>query len=108
MRPVIRLVLALLLMLAAPLRAEPLSGQDVNDLILQALAEAGQGGTPVLSLHRGFPPCTTRPRRAGAPWTSPVQTLRDGPGVSASMVASPWPAPRVQPVPRRRSPRPSS
>ncbi len=53
--------LILLLMLAAPLRAEPLSGQQVSDLIHQALAEAGQGGTPVLSLHRGFPPCTTPP-----------------------------------------------
>lgn len=53
--------LILLLTLATPLRAEPLSGQQVSDLILQALADAGQGGTPVLSLHRGFPPCTTPP-----------------------------------------------
>lgn len=68
MRPVIKPVIQilirnviLLLMLAAPLRAEPLSGQQVSDLIHQALAEAGQGGTPVLSLHRGFPPCSTPP-----------------------------------------------
>lgn len=60
-KPVIRLSLTLLLMLAAPLRAEPLSGQQVSDLIHQALAAVGQGGTPVLSLHRGFPPCSTPP-----------------------------------------------
>jgi flagella basal body P-ring formation protein FlgA len=62
--PVIKTVIQtviLLLMLATPLRAAPLSGQEVSDLILQALADAGQGGTPVLSLHRGFPPCTTPP-----------------------------------------------
>lgn len=53
--------LILLLMLAAPLWAAPLSGQQVSDLIHQALADAGQGGTPVLSPHRGFPPCTASP-----------------------------------------------
>jgi flagella basal body P-ring formation protein FlgA len=59
--PVIRLSLLLLLMLTAPLSAEPISGRQISDLVHQALAEAGQGGTPVLSLHRGFPPCTTPP-----------------------------------------------
>jgi len=58
---VIRLCLMLLVMLAGPLRADPLSGQQVIDLVHQALANAGQGGRPVLSPYRGFPPCTTDP-----------------------------------------------
>lgn len=74
--------LILLLMLAAPLRAEPFSGQQVSDLIHQALAEAGQGGTPVLSLHRGFPPCSTPPTitpgRAG--WSAVDVTCPDTQG----------------------------
>ena len=74
--------LILLLMLATPLRAEPLSGQQVSDLIHQALADAGQGGTPVLSLHRGFPPCTTPPSitpgRAG--WSAVDITCPDTQG----------------------------
>lgn len=91
MRPVIKPViqtlirtLILLLMLAAPLRAAPLSGQQVSDLIHQALAEAGQGGTPVLSLHRGFPPCssppTITPGRSG--WSAVDVTCPDSQGWS--------------------------
>ncbi len=54
---VIRLGLVLLALLSGPVRADPFSGQQVIDLVHQALDAAGQGGRPVLSPHRGFPPC---------------------------------------------------
>ncbi len=80
--PVIRLALVLLAVLTAPLKAEPLSGQQISDLVHQALAEAGQGGTPVLSLHRGYPSCTTdptiTPSRAG--WSAVDITCPDTQG----------------------------
>ena len=80
--PVIRLALMLLAVLTAPLKAEPLSGQQISDLVHQALAEAGQGGTPVLSLHRGYPSCTTdptiTPSRAG--WSAVDITCPDTQG----------------------------
>lgn len=57
----IRLGFLLLLILVAPLHAETLTGRQVSDLVHQALAAAGQGGRPNLSLRRGFPPCTIPP-----------------------------------------------
>lgn len=74
--------LILLLMLATSLRAESLSGQQVSDLILQALADAGQDGSPLLSLHRGFPPCTTRPNitPSKAGWSAVDITCADTQG----------------------------
>lgn len=58
---VIRLCLVVLALLSGPVRADPISGQQVIDLVHQALDAAGQGGRPVLSPHRGFPPCAADP-----------------------------------------------
>lgn len=57
----IRLALAVMMIMTGPLMADPISGRQVIDLVTQTLAAAGQGGRPVLSPHRGFPPCTTQP-----------------------------------------------
>lgn len=53
--------LTCLVSMTSPLAAEPLSGRQVSDLILEALAKASQDGIPVVSLHRGFPPCASQP-----------------------------------------------
>ena len=56
----LRLIVTLGVSVTGPLAADPLSGERVSELIIAALADAGQGGVPALSLHRGFPPCASQ------------------------------------------------
>lgn len=59
-----RLGLFALMLLCAPLSAAALEGCEVQVLVEQALTAAGQGGRPVLSANRGYPPCPATPRIA--------------------------------------------
>lgn len=52
----IRIGFGLALACLVPMAATALDGREVRVLVEQALTAAGQGGQPVLSVHRAFPP----------------------------------------------------
>ncbi|WP_417726996.1 flagellar basal body P-ring formation chaperone FlgA [Roseovarius sp.] len=64
-----------------PLEAVALEGREVQALVEQALADAGQGGQAMLSANRGFPSCPmppeVSPHRGG--WQA-VSLRCEGPG----------------------------
>lgn len=90
------IITAALVALSPAAWAQPLPGDQVQGLILSALAQAGQSGAPVLSVNRPFPACDDAPRivRAGRDWravdvicAAPVWSRRvriDGAVASAS------------------------
>lgn len=65
-------VAVLAFLLAIPAHAsQPLSGDEIGRLVLEALMRAGQRGAPVVSPNRGFPPCSETPvvTKGGADWS---------------------------------------
>ncbi len=77
----IRGSVAMLLLCLVPQHVAALDGQAVQARIVQALADAGQGGAPVVAANRPYPPCAepldVTPHQGG--WQA-VQVSCAGPG----------------------------
>jgi len=77
----IRIGFGLAVACLVPMAAMALDGREVRVLVEQALTAAGQGGRPVLSAHRAYPPCPVAPKIAPhqGGWQA-VSLSCDGPG----------------------------
>lgn len=102
--------IALLLACLLPLNAVALDGQAVQARIAQALVDAGQGGAPVVSANRPYPPCAdpldVAPHQGG--WQA-VQVTCAGPGGWSRVIRIEGgiAAPRLPGVPEDQPQRPA-